>query len=649
MKFFKFILLFLLAAQHCQAQDTAVILTKGMIDQPTNAIYFGWLNGWKFKQGTDTGFEKINIDTTGWKKLKPVEISSKQADKNGRVEGWFRIKIRLDSSLLNKQIGFDFRPYAATELFIDGKRIAVRGNTGENGKAFREYNGGLDPVIINLESSSSHLLAIHFVSYLSPIPPHDLKIWGGGIVFLTGPNYYNFYSDLTKNNFGTNVLLMSACALLSILFWLLRFQNKQEKNLVWIALFTSMLTILLFCSIGGSQTGITYVQSLTYNTLGGLSGFILILILLPLLLVKVFNREINRVLMWVLTLFVVLNFIASLNTLWNSFGPAAGVISTALVLGICIYYVVTSWKKLKGAQWAIVFGLIFFIITLVITLILQLLFKNLAYSVFFKNVSISLVFLSIPLSLLVYVSMRFKEIIVEVQINAKKVIELSEERKVDAENQQKILQEEVNRQTAEFRNTLTNLKSTQSQLIQSEKMASLGELTAGITHEIQNPLNFVNNFSEVNKELLIEMKDEMEKGNYDDVKEIVDDVINNEEKINHHGKRADAIVKGMLQHSSSGSGKKEPSDINKLADEYLRLAYHGLRAKDKSFNAMMKTDFDETIGNINIIPQDMGRVILNLITNAFYAASLPSKGGFLNPNYVHSPTVWVSTKRINTP
>jgi two-component system, NtrC family, sensor kinase len=190
---------------------------------------------------------------------------------------------------------------------------------------------------------------------------------------------------------------------------------------------------------------------------------------------------------------------------------------------------------------------------------------------------------------------------------------------------------------------LTNLKSTQSQLIQSEKMASLGELTAGIAHEIQNPLNFVNNFSEVNKELLVEMKDEMDKGNITDAKEIANDVIANEEKIIHHGKRADSIVKGMLQHSSSGSGKKEPTDINKLADEYLRLAYHGLRAKDKSFNATMKTDLDESIGSINIIPQDIGRVILNLITNAFYVVDEKKKSGVEN----YEPTVSVSTKKIN--
>ncbi|MEZ5029265.1 MAG: histidine kinase dimerization/phospho-acceptor domain-containing protein [Ferruginibacter sp.] len=169
---------------------------------------------------------------------------------------------------------------------------------------------------------------------------------------------------------------------------------------------------------------------------------------------------------------------------------------------------------------------------------------------------------------------------------------------------------------------LTELQSTQKQLIQSEKMASLGELTAGIAHEIQNPLNFVNNFSEVSKELLDEMKEAIEKGDTEDAKQIMNDVIQNLEKINHHGKRADGIVKGMLQHSRSSTGQKELTDINVLCDEYLRLSYHGLRAKDKTFNAKFETSFDESIGKVNIIPQDIGRVMLNLINNAFYAASL---------------------------
>ena len=193
-------------------------------------------------------------------------------------------------------------------------------------------------------------------------------------------------------------------------------------------------------------------------------------------------------------------------------------------------------------------------------------------------------------------------------------------------------------------NAYEELKATQQQLIQSEKMASLGELTAGIAHEIQNPLNFVNNFSEVNGELIQELQAEAEKGNLEDVKGIAKEIGFNSDKINHHGKRADAIVKGMLQHSRTSSGQKEPTDLNALADEYLRLAYHGLRAKDKSFNASMKTDFDHSIGKINIIPQDIGRVVLNLITNAFYAVDEKKKQ--IGADY--EPTVSVSTKKNNS-
>jgi signal transduction histidine kinase len=189
--------------------------------------------------------------------------------------------------------------------------------------------------------------------------------------------------------------------------------------------------------------------------------------------------------------------------------------------------------------------------------------------------------------------------------------------------------------------TLSELKATQNQLIQSEKMASLGELTAGIAHEIQNPLNFVNNFSEVSNELIDEMNQEIDKGDLEEAKFIANDIKQNLEKINHHGKRADAIVKGMLQHSRSSKAEKEPTDINKLADEYLRLAYHGLRAKDKSFNATLTTNFDENIGTINVVPQDIGRVMLNLINNAFYAVDEKKKSGIEG----YEPTVTVSTTK----
>jgi two-component system NtrC family sensor kinase len=196
-------------------------------------------------------------------------------------------------------------------------------------------------------------------------------------------------------------------------------------------------------------------------------------------------------------------------------------------------------------------------------------------------------------------------------------------------------------QKKEIEQTLTELRATQAQLVQSEKMASLGELTAGIAHEIQNPLNFVNNFSEVNTELLQEMDEELVRNNYNEARAIAKNVRENEAKILQHGKRADAIVKSMLQHSRSSSGVKEPSDLNALIDEYIRLSYHGLRAKDKNFTATIKTEFDNDLGLVNIIPQDMGRVVLNLINNAFYAVNDKRK----RTTESYEPTVTVKTKQ----
>ncbi len=206
---------------------------------------------------------------------------------------------------------------------------------------------------------------------------------------------------------------------------------------------------------------------------------------------------------------------------------------------------------------------------------------------------------------------------------------------------------EINRQKEELQDTIKELRATQVQLIQQEKLASLGELTAGIAHEIQNPLNFVNNFSEVSTELLDELKtgplEKLPEAEKEYATEIIQDLTVNLEKITHHGKRADSIVKAMLQHSRTSTGQKEPTDINALADEYLRLSYHGCRAKDKSFNAQLVTNFDPTTPILKVVPQDIGRVFLNLFNNAFYSVSEKKKE--LNGSY--EPAVEVSTILLN--
>jgi len=212
----------------------------------------------------------------------------------------------------------------------------------------------------------------------------------------------------------------------------------------------------------------------------------------------------------------------------------------------------------------------------------------------------------------------------------------------------RILDEQKNlltQQRDELQTTLAELKTAQTQLIQSEKMASLGELTAGIAHEIQNPLNFVNNFSEVNKEMVDELEDELKKGNIEEALAIAADIKGNEEKINHHGKRADFIVKGMLQHSRTSTGEKQLTNINVLADEFLKLSYHGLRAKDKSFNAELVTHFDETLPKVNIAQQDIGRVLLNMFNNAFYAVNQKQKTAGVD--YKPEVTVTTSAEKNN--
>ena len=541
-------------------------------------IPLGQQDGWLFREGNETSWAGVDLDLSGWQKLKPTELTSKYADKTGKVEGWFRFRFELDSSFKNLSLGIRRGGWAATDIYIDGIFFKSFGNTGAYGGVYEEYNP-IDKLAqpLVLDQHTEHLIALHFVDYTSAFPPWHLKSNTSGgtrretttpsyLLILTGPKHNTWVMNDSKATLKARTTWLSVTALLAGLFWLLAFQNLQErKNLLLIAIcasFSALSNVCRFYFTDPEASFLTFrISWLLYNLSFWLFEVMVFLIVARILRFK-FSKKLNLFLISV-------SFLASLLIFFDFIERF--VYSVPIVIFfIFLYMLSSSWKKLRGAQWAILVGLLLTVLWGCV-LVLQTFNISLGYRGFFV---VSCFYFSFPISLLIYLSLRFREIIREVREHARLVVQMTEEKKEQAVKQQKVLEEEVARQTVEIRNSLETLKATQSQLIQQEKMASLGELTAGIAHEIQNPLNFVNNFSEVNKELIGEMKTEMEKGNLDDVKAIVADIENNEEKISHHGKRADAIVKGMLQHSRASTGKKELTDINALADEYLRLAYH---------------------------------------------------------------------------
>lgn len=307
-----------------------------------------------------------------------------------------------------------------------------------------------------------------------------------------------------------------------------------------------------------------------------------------------------------------------------------------------------SYKR--GNKLGFYFALAYLIYLIISTI--EVLYTKTGYPTYVLDISyISLAFLVEVIMLSYLLSKRFEwekndneKLTQETQ---RQLLEKTKENERIVKDQNVLLEKRVNERTLKLNKSLEDLKQAQNQLIQSEKMASLGELTAGIAHEIQNPLNFVNNFSEVSAELIDEMNEEIEKGDLEEVKAIAFDVKENLQKINHHGNRASSIVKGMLEHSRSSSGKKELTDINALADEYLRLAYHGLRAKDSSFNADFNTNFAPTLPKIKVISQDIGRVLLNLIYNAFQAVQEEGERRKKQGDHNYKPQVLVTTSLIS--
>ena len=632
-----FIVLLFLTSGEILSQHTPVVIFQ-LDSLPAEGILLD--KDWKFHPGDDPQWANPEYDDTKWQSINPLLPLYRLPEIKQPGIGWLRLKLQVDPSLQSKTVAIVFTFGGAAEIWLDGKLIYRFGKVSVNYKEEQTCLFYDRPFSLMLGDHSIQTLAIRY-----SLNPQNRYINTGHpsmkVILKDINSAFIDYINVQGGYQNRRSIRLSIYLPLGLLLLYLFLAFRLQKEYLYFGVFCLCMFIGMLLYTIGLLPSVTVTFSSTLVLVSNI--FYITGALFFLNGTYILHKQKKSWIYYTLLLYGLLIvpahlFIHSWGYLFLSFyWPLA-------VLDFLRLNIKASRSGRQGAWILTITAILFFIVVICGTFIL--IAGNRQLSDMFNAVAFILP--SIGLSL--FISGEFartgfslKQRVKEVEELSQKTIIQEREKQQILTSQNEMLELQVGERTGELSKSLEELKSTQSQLIQSAKMASLGELTAGIAHEIQNPLNFVNNFSDVNRELVDELQQELKAGKIDDAVAISNDIKANEEKINHHGKRAGDIVKGMLQHSRRSSGVKEPTDINKLADEYLRLAYHGLRAKDKSFNATMKTDFDESIGNINIIPQDIGRVILNLITNAFYAVTEKKKQ--LGDNY--EPIISVSTKKIS--
>jgi two-component system, NtrC family, sensor kinase len=581
-------------------------------------------SAWKFNVGDHPDWAKREFNDSSWRRINLSQDLSKlpQIPTDGQVV-WFRIKL-LNQSSTNRQLVLRIYQTGASEVYLDGGLIHRLGVVSTNQDSVAYYNPKRQVLSFPLKHNVEQILAIRFVNQPVRYPKYT-TLWKSMMSISVVLNDHTSNHDIVAPAFNNGMLFVtgvsSILGLLYLSFYL--FFQSQKINLYF-----SIACFLQFAAAAGY-----FFINTSNNFPAGFGVFNNVLSALCTMLLmfccyKIFDIKTN----WV---FRSIFFFGLINIpIFAFFVEATLFIFIVIGSGEILRVSSLALRRKKRGAWIILTSAI---VPFVFWLVYPFAVSDFIYMAIFIPYVVLMPYISLAVFLghsygLTNQSLHQKMIEVE-QLSGEKEKLLSE--------QNVMLEKQVMERTTELNKSLDTLRSTQSQLIQSEKMASLGELTAGIAHEIQNPLNFVNNFSEVNKELLSEMKEEIEKGNLEEAKSLAGNVIDNQEKINEHGKRADAIVKGMLQHSRSSSGIREPTNINTLTEEYFKLAYHGFRAKDKTFNVALKTNFDESIATVNVIPQDIGRVILNLLNNAFYAVSEKKK----QVGDAYEPIVSISTRK----
>ena len=621
------------------AQTTSVYELRNLQQQDTLLI------GWKVQPGDDPQWASPYYDDSKWQLTDPGQDITQFAALKKSGICWIRLHIKTDNSLSKHELVAWVFQYCASEIFLDGELIRSYGHLNQNSSETEAYCPDGDLFDLPLKQGKEQIISVR-MAYQSGLPYCSPFFTPLSVFSMYMNDYRNARTNSQQNNNAIRKVLILCGAFSGMLFiisliylFYFLFDRVQKVHLYY------SISCAFFFLLNLANTfflnNIDSVSAQMWTAYLYAMSFVTSSLFMLLTVYTLFGYQ-KRVFFKLLLLIGV----AMLTyTLFNDI--------TGYILTTNGYFSLCTLEGVRVGMWAMKSkkkGAIIILAGLITGIILNIWSAVLPQSNFSAIILALLSILGFPLGMAVYLAIQnaitnqqLRSTLTEVQeLSVQNILQQQEKQQI-LSNQNELLEKQVTERTAALNQSFDDLKSTQKQLIQSEKMASLGELTAGIAHEIQNPLNFVNNFSEVNTELIDELTHELQSGNNEEALFIAKDIKDNEQKINHHGKRADAIVKGMLQHSRKDTGQKEPTDVNALADEYLRLSYQGLRAKDKTFNSTLKTDFDNAIGKINIIPQDIGRVLLNLYNNAFYAVNEKKKLQLER----FEPTVSVSTKKMD--
>ncbi len=590
--------------------------------------------GWRWHIGDDPDFAKFNFDDSQWESIDPSqEVSSMPVIPKGI--NWFRLHLSINQDLLNQMV-IMVRQSGASEIYINGKLIHKIGKISQNFRKIEAINPRYKSFSFPCNKDSVQVLAVRYT--LHPRMLYS-RMFSHSYHFLHLRLITPYHAtELSYQLFGSNdertIARFSLFLLLGVLYFALFLFNKSKKVYLYFSLYALFYAFIWYVfDLENKNEHLIYWFYI--------DCFLLIVqIATVFILLKAVYDLMEQNLDLLFYSIIIIGLLSIPSSIWvkNGFLFFSIGFFTMANLAVLVAAIKAFLGNKRGA-WIIAIGGVVYLISWVM-FILQI------YGLISPNQPLyyfEIAFYSVPIAVAIYLGYEsgLTNSMLQQKLHENEALAFEKQQILSSQNE--TLERQVEQRTAE-------LRASQAQLIQSEKLASLGELTAGIAHEIQNPLNFVNNFAEVSAEMLDEMHEELEKGDTIEAIAIATDLKTNLEKINHHGQRASSIVKGMLEHSRASTGVKEPTDINALADEYLRLAYHGLRAKDSSFNAAMETHFDSDLPKVEVIPQDIGRVLLNLINNAFYAVAERSRstvGAPLAGAQSYVPTVTISTQKID--